>query len=91
MSIFVCVKHVPDSAATIRLVDCQRIDETITFLLNPYEEHALTAAVQLNDQLVEVVALSLGRRERTRPCVLPWPWERTARSGSRATVPTTPA
>jgi electron transfer flavoprotein beta subunit len=60
MSIFVCVKHVPDSAAVIRLVNSQGIDENITFLLNPYDEHALTAAVQLKDRLGEVVALSVG-------------------------------
>jgi hypothetical protein len=42
MNIYVCVKHVPDSAATIT-VDGQATASTrkVTFLVNPYDEHAL--------------------------------------------------
>ena len=37
MQIYVCVKHVPDSAANITIVDEKNIDESIAFLLNPYD------------------------------------------------------
>lgn len=47
MSIYVCIKHVPDSAATITIKGGNDIEEDITFLMNPYDEHALTEAVRL--------------------------------------------
>jgi electron transfer flavoprotein beta subunit len=60
--IYVCVKHVPDSAATITVLDNNRIDTNITFLINPYDEHALTEAARLKAQHgpAEVVAVCLG-------------------------------
>jgi electron transfer flavoprotein beta subunit len=60
--IYVCVKHVPDSAATITVLDNNRIDPNITFLINPYDEHALTEAARLKAQHgpAEVVAVCLG-------------------------------
>ncbi len=63
MKIFVCVKHVPDSAATITICGKNQIDERITFLLNPYDEYAVTEAVKLKKLLnnqAEVIAISLG-------------------------------
>jgi electron transfer flavoprotein beta subunit len=63
LKIFVCVKHVPDSAATIRIVESNEIDETVTFLLNPYDENAVEAAVQLKseDYDSEVIAVTVGK------------------------------
>ncbi|MCU0604989.1 MAG: electron transfer flavoprotein subunit beta/FixA family protein [Desulfobacterales bacterium] len=60
--IYVCVKHVPDSAATITVVGADRIDTNITFLINPYDEHALTEAARLKERHgpAEVVAVCLG-------------------------------
>jgi len=60
--IYVCVKHVPDSAATITVLDTNRIDPNITFLINPYDEHALTEAARLKERHApaEVVAVCLG-------------------------------
>jgi electron transfer flavoprotein beta subunit len=60
--IYVCVKHVPDSAATITVIGKNRISENITFLINPCDEHALTAAAQLKQKRepAEVVAVCLG-------------------------------
>jgi electron transfer flavoprotein beta subunit len=60
--IYVCVKHVPDSAATITVAGKNRIAEDITFLINPYDEHALTAADELKRRRApaEVVAVCLG-------------------------------
>ena len=65
MQIYVCVKHVPDSAANITILDKNRIDENITFLLNPYDEHAVTEAVRIRDSLPgsEVIAVCLGKED----------------------------
>jgi len=59
MQIYVCVKHVPDSAANITIVDEKSIDESIAFLLNPYDEHAVTEAVALKNQFEgsEIIAV----------------------------------
>jgi len=63
--IYVCVKHVPDSAATITVLGTNRIDANVTFLINPYDEHALTEAFQIRQQHApaEVVAVCLGPAE----------------------------
>jgi electron transfer flavoprotein beta subunit len=65
MQIYVCVKHVPDSAANITILDKNRIDENVTFLLNPYDEHAITEAVRIRDtfQGSEVIAVCLGKND----------------------------
>jgi len=63
LKIFVCVKHVPDSAATIRIIEPKEIGENITFLLNPYDENAVEAAVQLRSEIddTEVIAVTVGK------------------------------
>jgi electron transfer flavoprotein beta subunit len=63
MKIYVCVKHVPDSAATITIRGKNQIDENVTFLLNPYDEHAVEEAARLKAQIgdSEVVAVTLGK------------------------------
>lgn len=65
MQIYVCVKHVPDSAAHITILEKNQIDENISFLLNPYDEHAVTEAVRIRDLLPgsEVVAVCLGNED----------------------------
>jgi len=62
MQIYVCIKHVPDSAVDIIIVGDTDIDKNITFLLNPFDEHALTQAVKIRDRLEnsEVIAICLG-------------------------------
>jgi electron transfer flavoprotein beta subunit len=62
MKIYVCVKHVPDSAATIKVVDGKHIDTGITFLVNPYDEHALTEAARIAQGTAdtEVIAICVG-------------------------------
>jgi len=63
MKICVCVKHVPDSAAKITIIEPNQIDESITFIMNPYDEHAVEEAVQIKKQAgdCEVVAVSVGK------------------------------
>jgi electron transfer flavoprotein beta subunit len=65
MQIYVCVKHVPDSAAHITIVDKNEIDENISFLLNPYDEHAVTEAVRIKNNLLdsEIIAVCLGKED----------------------------
>jgi electron transfer flavoprotein beta subunit len=65
MQIYVCVKHVPDSAASITIIDDTGIDKNITFLLNPFDEHALTEAAKIRDRIEnsEVIAICLGSKD----------------------------
>lgn len=65
MQIYVCVKHVPDSAANITILDKKCIDENIAFLLNPYDEHAVTEAAALKNQFKEseIIAICLGKKD----------------------------
>ncbi|MGD8962079.1 MAG: electron transfer flavoprotein subunit beta/FixA family protein [Desulfobacterales bacterium] len=64
MKIYVCVKHVPDSAATITIKGSNQIDESVTFLLNPYDEHAVEESTRLKAQTEgsEVVAVTVGKQ-----------------------------
>jgi electron transfer flavoprotein beta subunit len=65
MQIYVCVKNVPDSAAHITIVDKNEIDENISFLLNPYDEHAVTEAVRIKNNIAdsEIIAICLGKED----------------------------
>ena len=65
MRIYVCVKHVPDSAAKISITGNTRIDESVTFLMNPYDEHAVEEAARLKKQVgaAEVIAVSVGKAD----------------------------
>jgi electron transfer flavoprotein beta subunit len=57
------VKHVPDSAANIKIVGNNQIDESVTFLINPYDEHAIEEAARLKEKTgqTEVIAVCLGK------------------------------
>jgi electron transfer flavoprotein beta subunit len=63
MNIYVCVKHVPDSAAKITITGKNQINESVTFLMNPYDEHAIEEAARLKEKVgeAEVVAVSVGK------------------------------
>ena len=63
MKICICVKHVPDSAAKITILGRNQINESITFILNPYDEHAVEEAAQIKKQVAdcEVVAVTVGK------------------------------
>ena len=65
MLIFVCVKHVPDTAATIQLTGETEYDEGVKFVMNPYDEFAVEEALQLRDRLSdgsEVVLVTYGKQ-----------------------------
>jgi len=63
MKIYVCVKHVPDSAARITIKDGNRFDESIIFLMNPYDENAVEEALRVKERCgdSEVIAVTLGK------------------------------
>ncbi len=63
MKICVCVKHVPDTAATIKLVgDNGFEDSEIKFVSNPYDDYGVEEAVSLVEkQGGEVVIVTVGK------------------------------
>jgi electron transfer flavoprotein beta subunit len=63
MRIYVCVKHVPDTAANIRPLGGSAFDETVKFIMNPYDEYALEQALQIRDKEggSEVIAVTVGK------------------------------
>jgi electron transfer flavoprotein beta subunit len=65
MQIYVCVKHVPDSAANIHILENTQIDEKVAFLLNPYDEHAVTEAAVLKKKVPDsdIIAVCLGKKD----------------------------
>ncbi len=63
MKIFVCVKHVPDTAATIKLVGDNGFDDSeIKFVSNPYDDYGVEEAVSLCEKDGgEVVIVTVGK------------------------------
>jgi len=62
MRVYVCLKHVPDTAANIKVVGKNGFDETVKFIVNPYDEYAIEEAARLvKNEGGEVVILSLGK------------------------------
>lgn len=63
MQIYVCVKHVPDTAANIKVAGENGFDGgTIKFIVNPYDEYAVEAAVQLVEKNGgEVIVVAVGQ------------------------------
>jgi electron transfer flavoprotein beta subunit len=64
MKIYVCVKHVPDTAANIKIVGENGFDDAgCKFITNPYDEYAVEQAVQLVEKNGgEVIAVTVGKQ-----------------------------
>ncbi len=61
MKIIVCVKHVPDTAANIKIVGEIGFNDSVKFVMNPYDEYAVEEAVRTVQQHGgEVVVISVG-------------------------------
>lgn len=63
MKIIVCINHVPDTETKVKIgTDNRSIDKTgVNFILNPYDEFAIEAALKLKEKFGgETVAVSLG-------------------------------
>ncbi len=66
MKIIVCVKQVPDLAATIKVEDGKITWENASLVVNPWDEFAIEAALVQKEQYGgEVIAISIGP-ERAR-------------------------
>lgn len=63
MKICVCVKHVPDTAATIKVAGTTGFEDAdVKFIANPYDEYGIEEAVSLVEkQGGEVVILTVGK------------------------------
>jgi electron transfer flavoprotein beta subunit len=63
MQIYVCVKHVPDTAANIKVVGENGFDHaSCKFIANPYDEYAVEQAVQLTEKNGgEVIIVTVGK------------------------------
>jgi electron transfer flavoprotein beta subunit len=63
MRVYVCVKHVPDTAARITTVDGTGFSETCKFIVNPYDEYAIEEAVRQVKKAGggEVVVVTVGK------------------------------
>ena len=63
MQIYVCVKHVPDTAANIKVVEPAGFDESVKFVVNPYDEYGLEEALQIMAKAGggEVVVVTVGK------------------------------
>jgi len=62
MQIYVCVKHVPDTAANIKVVEPAGFDESVKFVVNPYDEYGLEEALQITAKTGgEVIAVTVGK------------------------------
>jgi electron transfer flavoprotein beta subunit len=63
MQIYVCVKHVPDTAANIKVVGENGFDDSACkFIANPYDEYAVEQAVQLAEKNGgEVIIVTVGK------------------------------
>jgi len=62
MRIYVCVKHVPDTAANITITGETGYDSQVKYVANPYDEHGVEEAVSLVEKTGEgeVIALCVG-------------------------------
>ena len=63
MQIYVCIKHVPDTAANIRPLGKMEFDETVKFIANPYDEYALEEAIRIREKNtgVTLAAVTVGK------------------------------
>lgn len=62
MRIYVCVKHVPDTAANIKIMGGAAYDTEVKYVANPYDEYGVEEAVSLveKNKEGEVVAVCVG-------------------------------
>jgi electron transfer flavoprotein beta subunit len=62
MQIYVCVKHVPDTAANIKVTGGAEFDESVKFVVNPYDEYGIEEAIRIvKKNGGEVVVVTVGK------------------------------
>ncbi|MDP9190974.1 MAG: electron transfer flavoprotein subunit beta/FixA family protein [Acidobacteriota bacterium] len=62
MNSVVCISHVPDTEARIKIAGGRKVDETgLKFIVSPYDEYALEAAIRLKEKAGgDVTVLTFG-------------------------------
>ena len=51
MNSVVCISHVPDTEARIKIAEGRKVDETgLKFIVSPYDEYALESAIRLKEK-----------------------------------------
>ena len=62
MRIYVCVKHVPDTAANIKIVSDTGYDREVKYVPNPYDEYGVEEAITLVEKAGqgEIIAVCVG-------------------------------
>jgi electron transfer flavoprotein beta subunit len=62
MKAYVCMKHVPDTAANIKIIGGKQIDESVKFIISPHDEYAIEEAVRLVEkQGGEVILVTVAK------------------------------
>ena len=62
MQIYVCIKHVPDTAANIKVLEPASFEESVKFVVNPYDEYGLEEAIKIvSASGGEVVVVTVGK------------------------------
>jgi electron transfer flavoprotein beta subunit len=62
MQIYVCVKHVPDTAANIKITGEAQFDESVKFVVNPYDEYGVEQAIQIvKNNGGEAIVVTVGK------------------------------
>ena len=84
MKICVLVKEVPDAAVQKRIdPSTGRMDRSGEKNLNPYDTHAIEAAMQIKEggavEVEEIIAVTMGPSQRSARCTRPCRWAPTAR------------
>ena len=84
MKICVLVKEVPDAAVEKRIdPSTGRLDRSGEKNLNPYDTHAIEAAMQIREggdvEVDEIVAVTMGPDPPSGPCTRRSRWAPTAR------------
>lgn len=66
MKIFVCVKYVPDTAAYVSIVDNNSFDDSVKYVVNPYDDFAIEEAIQIKEKTdAEIIVVTLGKAHAT--------------------------
>lgn len=63
MNVYVCIKQVPDTEASLNIKEGKRInEENIKWIINPYDEYAIEEALKLKEKKpdIKVVLVTLG-------------------------------
>lgn len=65
MRIFVCIKQVPDTEASLNIKDGSKIDDSnIKWIINPYDEYAIEEALKLQEKVTDakVTVITVGAK-----------------------------